>query len=230
MNAADIRRLAHDGSLEVEHLLRAAKGGVPGLADELERLRSVLCWPLDAPQSDGRHAVPLARWAQVASAYSRGGLAALAPLAIDIAHCGFVLAMLEEVATVEALEALCLFYQPVMVRPESAPGAIAPLCRTINRMLCGRPGLEPPPSVGRRLRSFLHAALRLDDSPAQSALVVFALRGVGDEETLDLLAALPRFDSPFQGARGAAMRAIRRRLRVDSRSTVDQPAQQPQPG
>lgn len=185
-----------------------------GLAEELARLGAELSWPLDAPQADGRHGVPFARWAQVASAYSRGGLAALAPLAMDHARCGFVLAMLEEVGTPDALEALCLFYQPVMVRPESAPETVTPLCRTINRLLCACGDVGLSPSVGSRLRSLLHGALRSPTSPAQAALAVFALRGVGDEETLELLAALPRFESPFQGARGTAMRAIRRRLRV----------------
>lgn len=227
MDAAAIRRCALDGSLEVEHLLHAARGGMPGLADELTRLCAELSWPLDAPQADGRHGVPMARWAQVASAYSRGGLAALAPLAMDPAHCGFVLAMLEVVGTPEALEALCLFYQPVLVRPESAPEAITPLCRTIHRMLCGRHGLEPSPSLASRLRSFLHRVLRLATCPAQSALVVFALRGVGNEETLELLATLPRLESPFQGARGTALRAIRRRLRVQHASHNRSPCTPP---
>jgi hypothetical protein len=63
-----------------------------------------------------------------------------------------------------------------------------------------------------QLRGFLHAVLEHELSESQRATAVCALRGVGDESSVERISALPVFDGPWSGLESTVTRAIRRRL------------------
>jgi hypothetical protein len=63
------------------------------------------------------------------------------------------------------------------------------------------------------LRRFLHAVLQQELSEPQRATVVCALRGVGDESSVQLIGAMPGFVAPWSGLESTAIKAIRKRLR-----------------
>ena len=63
------------------------------------------------------------------------------------------------------------------------------------------------------LRNRLHSLLDLATDEASRASVYYALRWVGDEQSVALIAGYPPLDHPWHDAANGAISEIRRRLR-----------------
>lgn len=208
-----LRRHAKAGSLEVEHLLKEAVLRTPGLAAELQTLARDGQWASELLQADGSRLVPLARWAHVASAYADRGFGGLADLAQDEGYAAFVIGLLEEIHSREAVDALMTMFENVMANPERSPDIAHRLVVAINLLLSfrGSPRVADADTIA--WSRFLERALAIADTNARRAGVMYAARGVADQRLLDVLASVPDAVPPFSGARAAAIRAIRKRLR-----------------
>src|SRR5947207_1975199 len=78
------------------------------------------------------------------------------------------------------------------------------------------PRKKPPPvpaTTQSQLRTFLHAVVRQKLSEKERGTVVCALRGVGNDESIELISNLPKFGGSWKGLELSAGKAIRKRLR-----------------
>jgi hypothetical protein len=228
MNLTNLRTKAKNNTLEVEHILQAAKLRLPNLKETLSELSLLNNWSYETYLADGSHVVPFAKWAQVAGEYAEGSFSALAALAKNPGLAPFIIALLEEIHSLESLNALIDFYMAYLKNPTENVAISWHLTLTIN-MLCSLKDAVPikvdDASQIREFLSSFYVASTLKDFPLKSvqvkniqiltiqANVVYALRGVGDESTLDFLAKISDFEYPYQDANKVAILAIKKRLR-----------------
>jgi hypothetical protein len=207
-----LRGKARRNTLEVEHILAAAKAASPGLGGELRRLSKEFDWPMAMHLPDGRHVVPLGKWAEIAGSFSDGGFPALAPLAKEPENAGYIIGLLEEIRSQQAVNALLDLFAQIVQLPETSPEIALRLVRAFNVIFGIKGALLPSEDQAMAVRAFLMSCYRVAMTDRDRALVVYALRGVGDESTLAFLAGIEDFAPPHDSARPAALREICRRL------------------
>ncbi|MEQ9887922.1 hypothetical protein [Pectobacterium zantedeschiae] len=213
MKLSALRVKARRNTLEVEHILTAAKARLPGLRDELNRLSDECSWSRSPYLPDGTHVVPLAKWAEIAGAYAEEGIDALGVLADDPENVAYVIGLLEELQSHAAVNALMDFFSAVMQRPELAPETAWRLTSAYNLLLSFKDGVVATDEQATAVRTFLMRLLPLATTEHQTCLLFCALRGVGDASSLDFLVSHRDLAPPNETIRMTAMRAIRQRLR-----------------
>lgn len=213
MNLATLRNRARSGSLEVEHILAAAVRRLPGLAEELKSLSHELGWKSEQLSQDGVLLVPLARWADVAAAYASEGFPGLSRLSSDPGFGHFVIGLVEEIKTADSLNFLLTTFANVLESPAKDRFLAFRLAQAINLWVSIPPPMPAVETQAVKLRVFLEALYPLAESEAERALAVMALRGVGNEASIEFVAALPEFTNPWQQTKSATIRAIRKKLR-----------------
>ncbi len=208
-----LSRKATDGRLEVEDLLRVAVTGGAADVPFLRSLEARCGWSYTGKKGRGR-VVPLGRWSEVVCRFLEGGCNGLVRLSRESTEAPeFCLSVLESVRTPESVAAVAEIAGQVLDRPQSDVRLATRLAEGFNRLLSGKGGPAVGADVERRIREFLHRLLALDLTEAQRASAVCALRGVGDEESLAVIAAQPPLRGCWAGVETAAARAIRLRLR-----------------
>jgi hypothetical protein len=161
----------------------------------------------------GRRVVPLLRWATVVAAFHEKGLPGLIDLIQrDNMPARFVFAVLEEIKSVESVQAVLEILGDTRRNPGSEMELANRAATTINLLLSfdGRP--ELPNEMETEVREFLHALLRLDLSELDRASAVLALRGVGDETSLELIKNF-KFDGAWADTVSTTRRSICRRVK-----------------
>ena len=211
-----LRKKAANNTLEVEHLLAAARKRVPGLQEELARLSVKHGWSPVTHPAGGSHVPPFAKWADIAGAYGQHGLDGLAPLAHDADSFSYVLAMLEEVRTAAAVDALLAWYSDLLCDPARNVAQAVRLAGACNILLSFKGCPVPTEAQAATIRQFLMLVLLLVDSTPERSAAICALRGVGDAATVVVLNALAELPYPFHTVRPVAIRAILRRLRASN--------------
>lgn len=211
MKLETIRKKARNNSLEVEHLLAAAKARVPGLKEELARLSSELAWSESIYLSDGSHVVPLAKWALIAGAYAEGGIASLTALATEQGNASYIIGLLEELSSAEAVSALLRLFQEVMRNPQANLEMAHRLTVAFNQLLAIKGAISPSEEQAGCIRDFLMECYKVASTDNQKTLVIHALRGVGNSASLQFLASLHGLSEREEAARNAAVRIIRKR-------------------
>lgn len=209
MKIADLSRKAACGTLEVEHLLQAAAERLPGLSNELKRFAAKFQWKTSEECGNNGH-VPLATWAQVGGAYADGGLAALRQLS-DV-HPHFCIGLLEELRSVEAVEALVSWWPQVTSSPEVQPTLAWGIAAALNSIL----SFEDAPSISEdtseRVRQVSYRLYPLAATDAHRATALLMLRGVGDEKSLAFASAADEFAGAWADTKRNVLSAIRRRV------------------
>ena len=193
---SSLRSKARRNTLEVEHILAAAKARTPGLKDELNSLAREFEWSNTTHLPDGKHVVPLAKWAEVSGKYAEGGISALADLAREPDNANYVIGLLEELRSRDATEALISFFPDVLRQPETSITTAWRLSRAFNQLLSIKGAVTPTDRQAIAVRSFLvlfHAAAATEP---ERAWAIYALRGVGDQSSLDFLSKLPDLQPP----------------------------------
>lgn len=213
MSIASLRSKARRNALEVEHIIAAAKARLPGLCEVLNELSHEYGWSESTHLPDGTHVVPLAKWSAVAGAYAEGGEQALEPFAARPGDEPFVIGILGEIRTDASLSALIAFFSTTMDTPDRAPEAAWRLVSAFNHLLSTKDAIVPTQEQAARVRLFPMRCLQIADAPARRASVLYALRGVGDASSLELIRSLEDLPCPHETARTSAIRAIRRRQR-----------------
>ncbi|MEQ9849480.1 hypothetical protein [Pectobacterium brasiliense] len=213
MKLSALRAKARRNTLEVEHILAAAKARLPGLRDELNRLSDECSWSHSPYLPDGTHVVPLAKWAEIAGTYAEEGIDALGVLADDPENVAYVIGLLEEIQSHAAVNALMDFFSAVMQTPENAPETAWSLTTAYNSLLSFKDGVVATDEQATAVRSYLMRLLPLATSEHHILLIFCALRGVGDSSSLDLLASQRDLAPPNDTIRASVIRAIRQRLK-----------------
>ena len=214
MKIATLRKKARDGSLEVEDLLKAAVERQPGLREALEALAAELGWSMTGQGSDGTRVVPLAAWARVAGAYAEGGFAALEPLVHTRETAELVPGLLEEIRQPETLSFLLATYRPWMEGAPPTPESHAlrfRLVSVLNQLLSFKPLVAIDEATRQTVQTFLLASFPHAATDSQTAHIMAALRGVGDEHAIAALTALPDLPPPWDAMRTIALKAIKKR-------------------
>ncbi|WP_224652884.1 hypothetical protein [Pectobacterium versatile] len=213
MKIAVLRSKARRNTLEVEHILAAAKARLPGLRDELNRLSVEFNWSHSPYLPDGTHVVPLAKWAEIAGAYAEDGFEALGVLAAEPDNAAYVIGLLEELRSHAAVDALIAFFPAVMQAPEQAPETAWCLTTAYNLLLSIKGSVVATDEQATAVRTFLMRLLPLATTEHHTLRIFCALRGVGDSSSLDLLANQNDLAPPNDTIRMSAIRTIRQRLR-----------------
>jgi hypothetical protein len=212
-----LSRRAADGSLEVEHLLKAAALGGANDVPFLRALKSEHGWP-DAGRQGRSRVVPFGRWSDTICRFWEDGYQGLVQLASQsVEAVEFCVSVLEELRTPDSVSALLAIGGPVIERPAADPGLAVGLADGFNVVLSFKGGPSIAPAVERQVREFLHRLLAAELTEAQRASAVCALRGVGDAESVALVQSLPPFAGSWTGLERSAVTQIRQRLRRAAR-------------
>lgn len=209
---AALRRRAANGTLEVEHLLALAVQRDPAAATFIQELATEFAWPREN-KINGELVAPLGRWAEVVCAYLAGGCQALIAYARqpeqDAAR--FAIGVLEELKNPQSVSALAALAADFRKAPPRLSDSLD-LADAINSNL----SFKGAPKVSNEdttvLRDFLHELLHTNLTAAESARVVCALRGVGDERSIRIVSELPPFADQWAGLEAIVCKAIRKRL------------------
>jgi hypothetical protein len=208
--------MAARGTLEVEHLLRAAKSGTPGFAAQLDALSREMGWPTEIPDGDTSDTIPICfgAWARVVSMYARGGFDGLRSIALEHGYLDLVLALAEELRTPAALAFVLAVGADLLAQPDADFHRSTALASTLN-ILLRLPSLAVflGPDQASLVREFLHTLARRAPSDNVRGTAYCALRYVGDAETLRLLEALPRLGGEWAQAQEACKRGVAKRLK-----------------
>lgn len=211
MNIATLRRKARDGSLEVEHLLQAAVERQPGLSEELTQLAAKHDWKAQGLQTDGTRVVPLAKWAAVASAYASEEFTGLRTLAREPENVAFILGLIEEIHTNEAISftlEICDRYLTDLAHCQEMAFHVA---STFNLLLSFKQAAPASTVQAKAVQEFLFSLYPHAKSDANRALVLLALRGIGDRDAIQFVESTPDFSETWAGTKESVLRAIRKR-------------------
>lgn len=211
---AALRRKAAADTVEVEDLTAFALLNEVCAASVIRELQVEFAWPR-TNRVRGVHVVPLGRWAEVVCLYLEGGCDALTAYArsSEPESFNFAVSVLSEVKTSACVVALAELAADVSrALPKRKKDGLK-LSEAINLTLSFKNPPPVRPKTTRELRTFLHSLLGKRLTETESAWVVCALRGVGDEESIRLISALPKFKSPWLGLELMACKAIKKRIK-----------------
>lgn len=214
MKIETLRRKARDGSLEVEHLLQAAAERLPGLSDELSRLAVEQQWQSVGLQPDGSRVVPLKRWAEVASAYSDHEFEGLRTLAEEKDFIPFVLGLVEELPTPESVSFALELAGHYLADLDAHEQEALLLTRSFNLLLSFKQAPSISDDQARDVQRFLIAVFPRAATEADKAMVLLALRGVGDRDALQFVESADSLGEPWAETKATAARAIRKRVKA----------------
>lgn len=209
-----LRRLAELDAVDVEHLSELAVIGDAKAVPVIRELQERYAWPQDNCQGE-KHLVPLARWAEVVCAYLEGGADALVAYArrAEADSFYFAVSVLSELKTAASVRAFVELAAGIESDLGTHTEDAIKLAEAINLVLLFKGAPVVHEQTAAELRRFLHAVLRQELSEPQRATAVCALRGVGDESSIQLIDAMPGFVAPWSGLESTAIKSIRKRLR-----------------
>ncbi len=213
MKIQTLRKKAQSGTLEVEDILKAAIERPPGLSDELRRLSTELGWSSTGKLPNGELVVPLAQWAEVVAVYAAGGFDSLSDFAKKSANDAFVLRLLVELKTADALCFLLCSYAHCIESPGQATGAAIRIASTLNFMLSFKSASPITSSQAHIIQTFLLRLFSFTKSDVNRATVLLALRGVGDARAMEFILSVPDLKYPWAEVKPRCLRAIRKRLK-----------------
>ena len=209
-----LRRKSGRHSVEVEDLLKFAILGDAKAVPVIRELESKHGWSRSDHNNNVR-IVPMARWADVVCEYLSGGCNALVAYArkADTDSLNFSISVLEVLKSTESAIALKeLSSDVVRALPDRLIDAIQ-ISDGINLTFSFKNAPDISKDTECELRTFLHRILKQDLRSHDRARVVCALRGVGNEESIQIISGLEQFDGAWSGLQAIACDAIRKRLK-----------------
>ena len=97
------------------------------------------------------------------------------------ANFPFVIGLLEELHSFEALQALLAFYAGIVVMPQRDTEIAWSIATALNRMLCFKNPVSASEQVCVTIRGFLYTLYPLAADESKRALVALVFRGLGDQ-------------------------------------------------
>ena len=211
MKLARIERLAATGELEVEHLLAILHCQEPDAAQRLARLSSEHGWS-DVPEAALQATVPFATWVRVISSYLLSGIEGLTKIARENVNTPFVLAVLEELGDVGAVQGMLTIFKREIDAPESNVPVSFGIASSLNQILSFKSAPKISDTEARQIRTFLLKLYPLAVRDVDRATIVLALRGVGDQDTLAFLATVRAFSGAWSEVKATTVRSIKKRI------------------
>lgn len=203
---------AYGGALNVEDMIRFALVHDAEGADEIERLCAQHGWLSDGLLEDGTRVLPFARWAQACAAFGRGGVPALRLLLADPALATFAVCILEELKTVESVEALIGFCASAQWQSTDATHAEWKALAALNLLLSLDDGVKVEKAVMDDLLQVVVRAFGTASRPILQSMCLWAVRGAPTAESLAWVQTLDVEDVAVEAARATAIRSLLRRL------------------
>lgn len=206
---------AYGGAMHVEDMIRFVLFHGSAAADEIERLQQQHQWVMDGSLPDGTRVVPFGRWAIACVAYGRGGVEGLRPLLRDPAMGGFAVAVLEQVHSVESVEALIEFCAAASF---SATGDDHPdwaewrAVFALNLLLSFDDCVQIDTPTLAKWQLILEKAFERAATPSLKQVVLLAARGAPSERGLMWIQNLQFKDEDLVGIQKLVIKVIRKRL------------------
>ena len=217
-----LRRNAKKNALNPEHLMKIAMKREGPDAEILRQIAEENGWKIGAEEEDE---IPFGMWIEICCQYIEGGPERMAELAISDDTCVdyfyFSLAVLQRVKTEESVLALVRIAEELpgvsLEGAEFRSGKMGPvglLSEAINLVLSLKGAPEINNALESRVREFLHAQigggeLELD---TDLSITIYALRGVGDSSSIDLLGSVRELPDPWDDCVPSTKRAIKKRI------------------
>ena len=210
---AKIRKLAKKNELEVEHIIEAAFTRDESIASELQSLRSHYNWP-DSKFVDGSHVVPLGKWVRFACIFISQGYRGLIDNYNGVED--FSLSFLESYKTTDSIEAI---YEIAKNMSDSATREVKhDIAAAINLQLSFNNGLDIDDNTLNGLKLILHSYLVPDIDDTAKAIIYYALRGVGDLESIDYIKEQSPLEEPWETTASVSIKAIKKRMKLKNRN------------
>lgn len=206
---------AYGGAMEVEDMIRFVLLHGPAAADEIERLRNQHQWVMEGLLPDGTRVVPFGRWAFVCIAFGRGGVGALRALLQDSSMASFVVGLLQEVKTVESVQALvdfCAAARFAATRHDEMGWVEWEALLALNHLLAFQDFVPIDAQTADKLRQILFSAHERASMPQLKGNVLLAMRGVPSDGALSWVQGLSDVDPALKEYQTACVKAIKSRL------------------
>jgi len=200
-----IRKLAETNSLEVEHIIEAAFMRDEAIAQTLECLSLEYSWD-HSNHSNENNLVPLGKWVKYANIFIREGYSGL----VNSYSCEdyFPLKFLEEYTTIESVESV--LYIAMKFKEISDLNFIKSICSAFNLLL----SFKKKPSISEELRlkirELLHSYFGLSLDELTLAILILALRGVGNASSVELIQKQRVLGGAWADTVKTSIRAIRK--------------------
>jgi hypothetical protein len=203
LSAAQVRllkRKAADNSLEVENLLKVAVCGDRTAVPLLRQLKADWNWS-ESGRVRGQLVVPFGRWADVVCRFLEDGYPGLVALATGKQTAKhfleFCLAVLGELHTPESVGAVLDIGGGLIDKPATDQKTALRLVRALQEVMSPWEDLLLNEATAARVRQFVHRFLALKLAEHERLDGVWALRRVGDADSLALIESWPAFKNQF---------------------------------
>jgi hypothetical protein len=207
-----LSKKAANGTMEVEHLIFAAKHGDPSDCPFLTELSQQYHWPEITSSPESPH-YPLGTWVTVICCFMKEGHAGLLKHCRENArHTDLAIGLLEEVKSSESVSTLLAIGNGVVTHPESDRRRATRLAEAFNLILSFKHAPDIGDAQESTIRSFLHCYTLSATSESEISTGLCALRGVGDDSSLKLISRLPELNEPWKGLFLSVRKQIRKRL------------------
>lgn len=215
MKMARIEKLAVTGELEVEHLLAALRCREPDAAQRLLRMSSQHGWH-EVSEAARQAMVPFGTWARIVSTCLSSGIEGLAVLAEDSVNTPFVLAVLEQLNDIAAVQGVLTIFKNEMKYPENSLDVSVRIASALNQILSFKTSPRVSDAEAQQIRNFLMKLYPYVGTEVDRASVVLAFRGVGNEETLEFLTAAKAFSGAWSEVKATTVRSIEQRISANA--------------
>ncbi|WP_229007830.1 hypothetical protein [Methylophilus sp. Leaf408] len=214
MNITTLRKKARNGSLEVEHILQAAVENQPGLAQELARLAPAHNWVTQQP--DGTRVDHFAKWAAVASTYAKEQFSGLRVLAQEQENISYIIGLIEEIHTNESISFLLELSKKYLSDLPKFEVEALRVAKAFNSLLSFKQPVTVTNSQAKAIQDFLFALYPHAKTEIKRAIVLLALRGIGDREAIKFVEFALDFDGSLATTKANVLRAVRKRLKANA--------------
>lgn len=212
-----LKKHAANKSLEVKHLLKLAVDGDPAAVPLLRQMKIENGWNKVA-WSDESCVIPSGPWVDAICCYLERGYRGLIDDARDNRDAtDFCLGVLEGLSTPESVAAMMEIGGELIAHPSYDRRTAVRLADAINQILSFKDAPPIDEYQRIRLRDFLHHLLSLELTIEEKTSCICALRGVGDEESLELLKSLEHMPRGWEFVVRSVFRAIRKRVSKELR-------------
>lgn len=207
-----LRKLDEKNEMEVEDLLALVKKPSPLLAEPLRNLSRDAGWQ----GLNDRLIIPFAAWADVVCAYCENGLPDITAIAKKGDHLSHLaLGVLETLNSQESAEALADLLEDAVVSTHQAE-YLQKLASTFNLVVTFGKTIRLDEEDCKRSNQALTAMLAAATSSGNTTLqacCLYAFRGTGDDEVIDMLKRQPDLPEPWSKAKKDAIRHIQKRIK-----------------
>ena len=152
-------------------------------------------------------------WVDVACIYIASGYEGLVIIGSKVKQVSFVVAFLQEYKTRESVISLIRIAEYYLDDPSTKNDALIKIASGINLLLSFKDAPEIESSISDRARKVIHKCLSYCKTSAEFATVIYALRGVGDNESIELISNIPKLQDEWLGTENVVKKAIRKRIK-----------------